>query len=338
MRVYTYEPEGPRYRLALAERTREGLGPHQVRLAVHACSINYRDHIALHNLAGRKVAGVIPLSDGAGQVIEVGAHVTLWKPGDRAAGLFFQTWQQGAFELAHHKHDLGGNLNGMLAEEVVLPETGLTAIPEHLSYVEAACLPCAGLTAWNALVTRGGLRPGAEVLVQGCGGVSLFALQIAAAMGCRTLVTSSSDDKLARAKTLGAAETINYRSRPDWEKEVWRLTKERGVDHVVEVGGPGTLEKSLQCVAAGGQIALIGVLTGFGPPQTSLFPLMARNARLDGIYVGSKADFTRFNAFLSEKQLHPVIDSIYSFEEATEAFARLASGSHFGKVVIQINR
>ena len=337
MRAYTYQPLDSAYQLCLEERAEPRLGANEVRIAVRACSLNYRDHIALHNLAGRKVAGRVPLSDGAGEVLEVGGEVRSFRPGDRVAGLFFQAWQDGRFNSAFHKHDLGGNRDGMLAEQVVLPEHGVVRLPEHLDYREGACLPCAGLTAWYALFTRGGLSAGDTVLVMGTGGVSTFALQFAAAHQCSVIVTSSSDEKLQRAVQLGATHIVNYRTQPDWEKGVLELTGGRGVDHVVEVGGPGTIEKSLQCVAAGGQIALIGVLTGFGAPQTSLFPLMAKNARIDGIYVGSRADFLAMNEYLSQHTIRPVIDRAFSLEQAEAAFTHLASGNHFGKVVIDVS-
>jgi NADPH:quinone reductase-like Zn-dependent oxidoreductase len=224
----------------------------------------------------------------------------------------------------------------MLAEEVVLSAEGLVRLPEHLDFDEGACLPCAAVTAWQALFRRGGLQAGEQVLALGTGGVSIFALQLAVAAGAEVIVTSSSDEKLARAREMGAAKTVNYRTTPEWGKEVWRLTGKRGVDHVMEVGGPGTLGQSMSCVAPGGQVALIGVLTGFDAPDASLFPLVARNARLDGIYVGSRADFEALNAFLTAHRIKPVIDRVFSFAEAPAAFEHLRSGAHFGKVVIRV--
>jgi NADPH:quinone reductase-like Zn-dependent oxidoreductase len=332
---YRYRRSGDAFALAREEGGRAELGPDQVRVKVRATSLNYRDLIALRNKAGRNVDGIIPLSDGAGDVVEVGAGVGRVRPGDRVAGSFFQTWTSGRFGMEHHKQDLGGSIDGMLAEEVVLHENGLVTVPGYLSFEEAACLPCAGLTAWYSLTTRGGFQKGDSALLLGTGGVSVFGLQFAVALGGTAIVTSSSDEKLERAVALGASHVINYKTTPDWDKEVWRLTERKGVDHVLEVGGPGTLEKSMGSVAAGGQVALIGVLTGFGSPKGSLFPLMARNARLDGIYVGSRADFEAMNAFLAEKEIHPVIDRVFDFERAAEAFDYLESGSHFGKVVIR---
>jgi NADPH:quinone reductase-like Zn-dependent oxidoreductase len=215
-------------------------------------------------------------------------------------------------------------------------QDGVVALPQHLSYEEGACLPCAGLTAWCALTQRGGLQSGDTVLALGTGGVSVFALQFAVAHGARVIVTSSSDEKLARAKAMGAWETVNYKTTPDWDKAVWKLTDKRGADHVVEVGGPGTLDKSLGCVAAGGHIALIGVLTGFGAPAGSIFPLVAKNARMNGIYVGPRDEFEKMNAYLAQKAIKPVIDRVFAFEDAAAAYDYQRSGSHFGKIVIRM--
>jgi NADPH:quinone reductase-like Zn-dependent oxidoreductase len=333
-RAYVLEPHEAAYRLNMVERDVGEPLDGQVKIRVRATSLNYRDLIMQKNLAGRKPAGV-PVSDGAGEVVAVGPDVMQWKVGDRVSACFFQAWCDGPFNMAYHKSDLGGTIEGMLAEEVILNEDGLVCIPDYLSFEEAACLPCAAVTAWNGLITRGQLEPGQSVLVQGTGGVSIFALQIAVAMGARVIITSSSDEKLQRAAALGASDGINYRTTPDWEQEVWRLTEKRGVDHVVEVGGPGTLEKSLQSVAASGHIALIGVLTGFQPATVSTFTALAKNARLDGIYVGSRLHFETMNAFFELHQIQPVIDRVFSFDEAEAAYRYLESGSHFGKVVIR---
>jgi NADPH:quinone reductase-like Zn-dependent oxidoreductase len=336
MRCYELTPSGTEYRLTLATRPEPEVKPGRVVVRVRAVSLNYRDLTNLHNKANRNVAGRIPTSDGAGEVAAVGPGVTRVKVGDRVAGCFFQSWVGGRFELRHHQSDLGGNLDGMLTEYAELDAEGLVVVPDHLSFEETACLPCAGLTAWNALVTRGGAKPGDWVLCQGTGGVSVFGLQFATALGCTVVLTSGSDQKLDRGRQLGATYTINYRTTPDWDKEVWRITNKRGVDHVVEVGGPGTLAKSLASVAAGGHIALIGVLTGFGPPKDSLFPLLARNATIAGLYVGSRADFEAMNRFIGEKQMRPVIDRVFAFDEAPAAYAHLEAGAHFGKVVVRL--
>lgn len=325
------------YDLVRADRPLpDALASYSVRVQVKAVSLNYRDIIAWRNLAGRQVDNLVPASDGAGEIIAVGSNVQQWKVGDRVAGCFFQTWQSGSFDLAHHKQDLGGTLDGMLQSVIDLPETGVVEIPPSLSFEQASTLPCAGLTAWYSLSTRGGLASGQSVLCIGTGGVSIFALQFATAIGARAIVLSSSNAKLERARAMGAWQTINYREHPQWADEVWDITSGHGVDHVVEVGGPGTLEQSMKCVAASGHIALIGVLTGFGAPNTSLFPLLARNVRLNGIYVGSRDKFMEMNSFIESKQIQPSIDQVFSFDEAPDAFEYLQSAKHFGKVVIAV--
>ena len=336
MKVYVYRSDGNRYRLSQEDRPPRSPESGEVAVRVRATSLNYRDLITRNRWGGRQVEGRIPLSDGVGEVIAVGPDVSSCRPGDRVAGCFFQSWESGRFDLRHHHSDLGGSLDGMLAEEVILRATGVVRVPDSLSDEEAACLPCAGVTAWYALVTRGHLQAGDTVLTLGTGGVSVFALQFAVALGARVVISSSDDDKLRRARELGAAFTINYRTHPDWEKEVWRWTGQRGVDHVIELGGPGTLGKSLASAAAGGTVSLIGVLTGFGPPTESLFPLLARNLTLNGIYVGSRQDFEAMNAFLAEKAIHPIIDRVFSFAEAEAAFDYLEAARHFGKVVIRV--
>lgn len=329
--------EGTEARIQRVDRPPPRPAPHQVLIKVRSASVNYRDLILSSGTSGLKnLNDRTALSDGAGEVVEVGSAVTLHRKGDRVAGCFFQSWHEGPFDMCHHASSLGGGLDGMLAEWVVLNESGVVSIPDHLSYEEAACLPCAALTAWSALVERGHLAPGQTVLLQGTGGVSIFALQIANAMGARVIITSSSDAKLQRARDLGAWETINYKSFPNWDKEVWRLTAKRGVDHVVEVGGQATFERSLNCLAAGGHIALIGVLTGIGAPTCGLFPLVTKNARINGIYVGSRNSFLNLNRFLIQHHLHPVIDERFDFDDAPSALSHLAAANHFGKVVINL--
>ncbi len=310
--------------------------PKSVLVRVRAVSLNYRDIIAWKNLAGRNVDGRVPASDGAGEIIACGDEVTLWRVGDRVAGCFFQTWQSGRFEMRHHKNDLGGTLDGMLQETVCFPETGVVRIPNHLDYEQASTLPCAALTAWYALVCRGNLQSNQRVLCLGTGGVSIFALQIASTMGADVIITSSDDEKLRKAKELGAAHAINYRSKPQWADEVSKSTGGQGVDHVVEVGGPGTLEQSMKAVSPGGHVALIGVLTGFGAPSTSLFPLLAKNVQLNGIYVGPRDQFVAMNDFLERQNLVPIIDRVFEMNDAPAAFQHLASGQHFGKVVVRL--
>lgn len=337
MKAWTIQTHGGVEGLSLVEQPTPEPGAGEVLVRMRAVSVNYRDLITLHaQRPGNLPPPLVPCSDGAGEVVAVGANVTRWKPGDRVAGIFFHGWVDGRFELKYHATAGGGSVHGWLREFVVWPEHGLVSVPAQLSFEEAATLPCAAVTAWQALFTRGGLRAGETVLVLGTGGVSIFALQLAAAAGARVIVTSSSDEKLARARELGAWATVNYKTTPEWDKEVWRLTEKRGVDHVVEVGGPGTLGKSMNSVAAGGQIALIGVLTGFGAPDASLFPVVARNVRLDGIYVGSRADFEALNTFLTQQNIHPIIDRTFGFDDARAAFAHMEGAGHFGKIAITV--
>lgn len=312
------------------------LQPDECLVAVRAVSLNYRDLINWRNLAGRNVDGIVPASDGAGEIVAVGSAVTEFQVGDRVSPNFFPTWESGKFDLAYHQADLGGNLNGLLRDFAVFSEKSLVKIPKGWSYAQAATLPCAALTAWVALVRRGGLQAGQSVCNLGTGGVSIFALQFAKLMGAKVAVTSSSDAKLLKAQSLGADYTVNYRTNPDWSKAIWGWTNRQGVDHVIEVGGPGSLEQSMKVVSAEGHIALIGVLTGFGPPTTSLFPLVARNVRLNGIYVGSREDFKTMVRFIDQHPLAPQIDKMFPFEEAPDAFEYLESAAHFGKVVIEL--
>jgi NADPH:quinone reductase-like Zn-dependent oxidoreductase len=306
----------------------------EVLVRVRATSLNYRDQaIAQGRYFGSaiKVAG-IPLSDGAGVVEEVGAGVRSFAPGDRVAGTFFQGWLQGPPPAA--KGDALGcpPAKGMLADFVALPETGVVGLAASLSFEEAATLPCAGVTAWNALMKGG--RPferGQSVLLIGTGGVSLLALRIAKAAGARVVATSSSDAKLARARKLGADFTLNYKSEPQWGARVAALAG-GGIDHVVEVGGLGTLAQSMQAVGFGGEIALIGVLSMQG--DTNPMPLMIKGAGLRGIFVGSAAMAQELNAFIEEHQLKPVVDRVFDFADARAAYAYQASGELFGKVVI----
>jgi len=314
--------------LRRAERPMPAPGPGQVLVRMRAASLNYRDLAVLTgNYPGGPVTrDVIPLSDGAGEVEAVGDGVGRFARGDRVVA----TFTQGSPPAA-----LGSPLDGTLAEYAVFPEDGLLKIPAHLSFEEAATLPCAGVTAWNALMEGKTVRPGDTVLTLGTGGVSIFALQIAKLAGARVVITSSSDEKLERAKRLGADVTVNYRTHPNWAEQVLELTDGRGADHVVEVGGAGTLPQSLQAVARRGEIVLIGVLT---PPSGNLnpHPLMPKNATLRGILVGDKAMFEDFCRAIDVNRLRPVIDEVFEFDAAPEAYRRLESASHFGKLVIRI--
>lgn len=335
MKTWIVEKHGVPDGLTLIERLIPDPGEREVLVRIHAVSLNYRDLLALRaHRPGHLPPPFVPCSDGAGTVVRCGLGADRWKEGDRVAGIFFPGWFDGPFQLAYHKAALGGSVEGLLSEYALFHEDALVAIPAHLSWAEAAALPCAGVTAWHALFTRGALRAGHSVLVLGTGGVSIFALQLAKAAGATVFITSSSDQKLARASTLGASHGINYRNKPDWDREIWALSGKRGVDHVIEVGGGGTLGKSIACVAPGGQIALIGVLTGFAPASIDLFPLLARNARIDGIYVGSRSIFEDLNRFIAEHRIQPIIDRIFPFDRARDAFEHLESAQHFGKVAI----
>jgi NADPH:quinone reductase-like Zn-dependent oxidoreductase len=267
--------------------------------------------------------------------VALGEGVSQVKVGDRVAGIFFQDWQAGEINKSIMKSALGGEINGMFAEYVVLNQNGVVILPDHLSYEDGSTLPCAAVTAWHGLVTKGNLKAGETVLILGTGGVSIFALQFAKLHGARVLITSSRDEKLEKAKTLGADETINYSNTPDWEKEVYRLTDGVGVDHVVEVGGAGTLEKSIKAVRYGGRISLIGVLTGFAG-QINPQPVLGKSITLQGIYVGSQEMFTAMNRAITQAKLKPICDRVFPFTEARAAYDYLQSGSHFGKVVISV--
>ena len=310
-------------------------GRGQILVKMRAASLNYRD---LNVAAGRAARGtlppnLIPLSDGAGEVVELGPDVTRAVVGDRVAGLFMQSWLGGDMEQYHVESSRGGAIDGVLAEYVVFEQDGVVPLPAHLSFEEGATLPCAGVTAWNALYTGRSLRAGETVLILGTGGVSIFALQFAHAAGARVIGTSSSDEKLARAKALGASDGVNYRQHPEWHERVLELTNGRGVDHVVEVGGAGTLARSVEAARIGGQVHLIGVLTG---GEINPTPILRRNTVLRGIYVGSRQMFQAMNAAVALHQIHPVIDRTFDFAQAKDAYHHLKGQTHVGKVVIRI--
>ena len=337
MKKYLLEPRSKNpSEVVLHEVDPEPLSAGEVRVRIQACSLNYRDLLMKSGLSASSGSDpVIPLSDGAGIIEEIGEGVVTWQVGDRVALTFFRDWESGRFDMAYHTGARGGSCDGVLAESVVAPAHSLVRIPDYLSMAEAATLPCAALTAWHSMMERGHpIGAGDTVLCLGTGGVSIFALQIAKAAGAKVIITSSSDEKREMALKLGADETINYRETGDWDREVARLTDERGVDAVIEVGGPGTLEKSMNSVAAGGFISLIGVLPGFAPPETSLFTLVKKNVDLQGIYVGNREMFERMNRFFDTYRIRPVIDSTFGFDEALGAYARLESARHLGKIVI----
>ncbi len=311
-------------------RTRE------VLVRIRAVSLNYRDLSATR----RERPGNLPLpftvcSDGAGEVVGIGDDVAKWKIGDRVMPTFFQDWTSSGMTRDVMKTALGGAMSGVLSEMVIVGEDALVQIPDGLSYEEAATLPCAGVTAWNALISHGGLKSGETVLTLGTGGVSIFALQFAKMKGARVIITSSSDEKLQRARELGADETINYKTTLDWEQRVFELTEKTGVDHVIELGGAGTLQKSLEAVRYGGRISLIGVLTGF-EGLINPWPVIARSVTLQGIYVGSRAMFEDMLLAISLNGMKPAVDRVYEFGDVRTAFEDMGSGSHFGKLVVRV--
>ncbi len=309
-------------------------GVGQILVRVHAASLNYRDTAVVSGIYPKQTLPVIPLSDGAGEVVGVGEGVTQVKVGDRIAGIFFQNWISGQLTRQKIRSALGGAIDGMLAEYVVLNQEGVVLLPEHLSYEEGATLPCAAVTAWQALVTRGRLAAGETVLLLGTGGVSIFALQFAKMLGARIIITSSSDQKLERAKAMGVHKTINYKTYPNWQEQVLEFTQREGVNQVIEVGGAGTLNRSLQSVRVGGRVSLIGVLGGAG--DVNHVYILQKSIDVQGIYVGSRDMFEAMNRAIALHQIHPVIDHVFSLDEAPEAYRYLQSGSHFGKIVIQL--
>jgi len=309
----------------------------QVLVKIKACSLNFRDLGIVRGSYRMPVReNIIPLSDGAGEVVEVGSGVTRVKVGDRIAGNFFQRWPGGEPAADAHASALGGSIDGMLADYAVLEEDGVVKIPAHLSLEEGATLPCAAVTVWHAMIEHAGLKAGDIVLLQGTGGVSIFGLQFAHAMGMRAVITSSSDEKLKRAKALGAAFTINYKTTPDWDKAAMEFTGGVGVDHVVEVGGAATLTRSFGALRVGGKITLIGGLSG-GATELNPGLIFSRRANVQGISVGSTQMFLAMNRAIEVNAIKPVIDKVFAFADAQAAYRHMASGAHFGKIVIRVS-
>ena len=334
-RRYELERAEKGYRLAVRSVPQLSPGENQVVVRIRAASLNHRDLYALQGAMGRDASGLVPLSDGAGEIVAVGAGVKRFKTGDRVATTFFEKWNGGPPTVAAVTSARGGEAPGVLSEMIAAHEDSLVKIPDHLSFEEAATLPCAGVTAWNGLFKHGNLQPGQFVLLEGTGGVSIFGLQFAAAAGAKPVITSSSDAKLERAKSLGAIATVNYRTHPEWQTEVGKATGGAGVSHVLEIGGKDTLPKAVKALGLGGHVALIGGITGFGG-QLDVSALTGRMGSMTSIYVGSREDFEQMNAFITKHKLKPIIDRTFKFEEAAAAFEYLESGSHFGKVVIRL--
>jgi NADPH:quinone reductase-like Zn-dependent oxidoreductase len=321
--------------LEFVERPTPAPGPGEVLVGIRAVSVNYRDLMVVKGLYNPKMKlPRIPCSDGAGEVVAVGAGVTAWKPGDRVMPIFMQHWLDGPLTAARSKGALGGDIDGVLSDYVVLKEAGLVAIPNHLSFQEAATLPCAAVTAWNALAA-GDLKPGSTVLIQGTGGVSIFALQFARLKGARVLGISSSYEKLERASAMGLDSGLNYRDNPEWDRWAMDQTDGEGVDLVVEVGGQGTMARSLRAIRPGGMIAQVGVLTSASEPFP--VPLMLHKvARIQGIYVGSRKDFIDMNRAIALTEMRPVGEEFH-WSQFGEVLQRMEEGSHFGKLVLAVN-
>ena len=336
MRVFQIEGGWGMDHLMLSSRPDPRPGPGEVLLRMKAASLNYRDLVVPDRGYGQYTGTLplIPISDGVGEVIEVGAGVTRVALGDRVCPSFLQRWVGGELNLERITGSLGGPIDGVMADLMVLPESGVCRVPGHLSDVQAATLPCAALTAWSALVTEGRLRAGDRLLVQGTGGVALFALQFAKMAGAHVTVISSSDDKLARARALGADAGINYRTEPEWARASRAITDGAGFDHILELGGEKTLPQSLRCIRPGGTVSMIGVLSG-GTMSASLGLIVTRQVRLQGITVGSRDGFEAMLRAIGQHRLEPVVDRVFDFAALKDAMAYLASGAHFGKVCLR---
>ncbi len=323
--------------LRQVERPERALGAHEVRVAMRAVALNFRDlMVARGDYFDPAPHPVVPVSDGAGAVVEVGAQVTRFRPGDRVITTYFPNWMDGP-ATAEAQHDTyGAQLDGVLCERFVAPETGMVRAPEGLDDAEAATLPCAAVTAWNAMFGRGVLNPGDTVLIQGTGGVSIFALQLARAAGLEAIVTSSSDAKLDRVRAMGARAAVNYRSNPDWQKAVKAETAGRGVDLVIELGGADTLRRSIEAVRFGGLVVVIGGLSGFKGAEVAPGALISGNKSLQGVMVGSRVMTEQAVRFVERNAIRPVVDRRFGFDEAVAAYEHLKAGRAFGKVVIDI--
>jgi NADPH:quinone reductase-like Zn-dependent oxidoreductase len=335
MKAYELEQFGVE-NLHMVEREMPKPAANEVLVKLHAASLNFRDvMVVAGNYNPRMKLPAVPFSDGAGEVVEVGAAVTKWKIGDRVCSTVVAGWIDSGPSAEKSKTAIGaGGFDGILREYAAFDAESLVSVPNHLSFEEAATLPCAAVTAWHALVVSGHLKAGETVLTLGTGGVSIFAVQFAKLFGARVIATSSSDEKLEKIRKLGADETINYRSREDWDKAVVELTDGQGVDHVVEVGGAGTLARSVRAVRVGGHIALIGALDMAG--EFNPIPVFMKGIRVQGIFVGSREMFEDMNSAINEHKMRPVIDRVFEFDEVQAALKYMESGSHFGKIVIKI--
>ncbi len=335
MKLYELQPKTGFDALTLVERAPASLGPRDVRVRIRAVSLNYRD-LGWAKRGPKLKRPLVPASDGAGEVIEVGGAVTRHKLGDRVAANFFPTWIDGGFIDAYHAKSLGGTTDGMLAEEVVLDETAWVRTPDHLSFEEASTLPCAGVTAYAALFVAATLKAGDLVLLQGTGGVSIFALQLARAAGAEIILTSSSAAKRAHAQEMGAVHTIDYKETPAWGEAARAWTGGVGVDIGVEVGGPGTFDQTVAALRTGGTMSILGVLTGT-KGEINTYAIFQKWLKVHGVYVGSVRMFEDLCRALAARRIHPVVDKVFPFGEARAAYEHLESGAHFGKVVIKLD-
>jgi NADPH:quinone reductase-like Zn-dependent oxidoreductase len=333
MRALVLDGEAGIDHLSVVDRPTVEPGPGQVAVTMKAASLNYRDLATVQSPMIKPRLPLVPLSDGCGVVSAVGPGVTRVALGDRVAPLFFQDWLGGEPTAQSLAGALGGALDGVARDQVVLNQNGVSKVPDVLSDEEAACLPCAGLTAWRALMVEGRVKPGDVVLALGTGGVSIFALQFAKLAGATVIITSSSDDKLERARKLGADHTINYKTDPEWARTARGLTGGRGVDHVIEVGGAGTFQQSIQAVRVGGHVAVIGILAG-AVKDLNVASIFAANVRVHGISVGSREQFEAMSRAIQANGLRPVIDKRFPLEDAQAAFRAMQAGEHFGKIVL----
>jgi NADPH:quinone reductase-like Zn-dependent oxidoreductase len=307
----------------------------EVLIKMHAASLNRRDVFVMRGqypMPPRDV--VVPLSDGAGEIVAVGANAKRFKVGDKVSPIFFPRWIDGRPSAQNTEVSLGGAADGVLTQFMAIDEQSVVAIPPGYSYEEAATLPCAAVTAWNGLVTRGRMQAGDYVLLEGTGGVSIFGLQLAKAAGAKPIITSSSDEKLAKAKALGAIGGVNYKTSPDWEKPVRALSNGAGVQQVLEVGGKDSIPHALASLGQGGHIALIGGLGGFGG-EVPVMTLLGQNITVSGIYVGSRENFEALTAFLAKHPVKPVIDKVFDFKDAPAAYELMDKSSFLGKIVIR---
>ncbi len=336
MRAFEIQEQWDLDHLRLATRPEPKPGPGQVLLRMKAASLNFRDNVVIVRGYGAFTGTLplVPVSDGVGEVVEVGAGVTRVKVGDRACPTFHQSWIGGEPSLERLTQTLGGPVDGTMVDSMCLPESGVVKVPAYLSDEEASTLPCAAVTAWNAIITYDNLRPGSRVLVQGTGGVALFALQFAKLLGAHVTVISSSDAKLERVRKMGADACINYVTTPDWYKPAREVTGGAGFDHIVELGGEKTLPQSLQCIRPGGTLSMLGVLSG-STVAVPLGRIVTRQVRLQGITVGNRDSFEAMLRAMDQYKVKPVIDQVFAFAQLKDALAHLKSGAHFGKICIR---